>query len=417
MAAFLQELEPHANSMINRREFLASAAVAGGASLLTDRLADAGDASQTAGAAPGLDPWIEVDSAALAHNALAVARLADGKPIIAVVKNNAYGLGLETAGPVIAGLPQVDMLAVVRPTEAYALRKAGVKKPVLLMGPATEEELLELVPMDIVQSPYRSAAPAILGRVAARLGRPVRVHLYVDTGMHRMGLPVAQALPWLETLAASRAVRIEGAFTELTEDQDFDREQAARLRALRADARAKGIDIGRLHAASSDAIMSGTQETFLDAVRPGFALYGGYVSDAAMQRGGLLPAFRLKARVIRTDHLAAGDGVSYHRRWKAEGPQWTATLAIGHVDGYPTGAVKGCEVMIRGRLFPVVGTVSASHTVVALGADEAAQVGDEAILVGPNSPALHPNEVAKRAGWSEYNMFMHLGPSLARQLV
>jgi alanine racemase len=91
-----------------------------------------------------------------------------------------------------------------------------------------------------------------------------------------------------------------------------------------------------------------------------------------------------------------------------------ATLAVGHVDGYPTGAVKGGEVLARGRLYPVVGTVSASHTVIALGDERTLEVGDEVTLVGPDVPAVHPNEVAKRASWSEYNMFMHLSPSLPR---
>jgi alanine racemase len=363
------------------------------------------------------DPWLEIDRAALAHNVRAVVRLAGGRPVIAVVKNNAYGLGLETAGPVLDSFAEVSHLAVVRADEALALRKAGARKPILLMGPATEDELLELTPLDVIQSPYRDVAPALLARVAQRTGRRVRVHLYLDTGMHRMGLSVGQALPWVDALSRSRGLRIEGAFTELTEDADFDRQQATSLRGLQAAASKSGIAIPLLHAASSDAIMHQTTETFLDAVRPGLALYGGYVSERAMQRGELRPAYRLKAPVIRIDHLAAGEGVSYHRRYVAERPVWTATLAVGHVDGYPSGAVKGCEVLAGGRLFPVIGTVSASHTIIALGDDQRLNVGDETTLVGPDHPAIHPNEVAKRAGWSEYNMFMHLSPKLAKRVV
>ena len=402
--------------MMNRREFVIRSAVAGfGASGLsafssTSRLLP--PASHLS-----FDPWLEVDRAALAHNVAAIVRMSGGKRVIAVAKNNAYGLGLTTAGPLFDAMPEVSTLAVVRPEEALALRKAGVKKPILLMAPATEEELLELVPLDIVQSPYRVAAPAILTRVSQRLKRPVRVHLYVDTGMHRMGIPVNEALPWVETLAKSGAVRIEGTFTELVEDADFDRDQAKSLRALQASAQAKGVSIGVLHAASSDAIQHQTTETFLDAVRPGLALYGGYVSDRAIQLGGFKPAYRLKARVIRVDRLAAGEGVSYHRRWKAEKATWIATLAIGHVDGYPSGATKGCEIMVGGRMYPVIGYVSASHTIIALGDEQTVQVGAEAILVGPDHPALHPNEIAKRAGYSEYNMFMHLSPSLRRVVV
>ena len=398
--------------MTSRREFCASVAAAFTAGpLLRGFLPE-----PSAQARSSLDPWIEVDGGALAHNVRAIARLAGNRPIIAVAKNNAYGLGLASAGPLLDALAEVRMLAVVRPDEALALRTAGVRKPILLMGPATEEELLELVPLGVVQSPYRDAAPTLLGRVARRLGRPVPVHLYVDTGMHRMGMPVAQALPWVESLTAgpAPAVTIEGAFTELVEDAQFDREQAARLRELQSAARAKGISVPLLHAASSDALQHQTTETFLDAVRPGLALYGGYVSDRARARADLRPAVALKARVIRVDRLAAGDGVSYHQRWRADRPVWTATLGVGHVDGYPSSAVKGCEVLVAGTPYPVIGTVSASHTIVALGEETTVKVGDEAVLVGGGHPALHPNEIAKRAGYSEYDMFMHLSPSLRR---
>jgi alanine racemase len=365
------------------------------------------------------DPWLEIDGAAFAHNVETVSRLAGGRPILAVAKNNAYGLGLDTAGPLLDALPRIWGLAVVRPGEALALRRAGVRKPVLLMGPASPEEMEALVRRRVRLSATDTAPQHSqrLIRLAARLGRPIPVHLYVDTGMHRMGMPHDQVLPWLGDAALRRAIRIEGAFTELVEDQDFDRAQATRLRGLAESARSRGVSFGRLHAASSDAVMRPTAETFLDLVRPGLALYGGYPTAEAMGRGELRPAYQLKARVVRVALLAPGEGVSYHRRYTAEHPTWIATLAIGHVDGYPSGAVKGCEVLIRDRLCPVVGTVSASHTLVALGAESNVAVGDEAVLVGPARPELHPNRVAEQSGWSEYNMFMHLHPGLARRVL
>lgn len=363
---------------------------------------------------PGFDPWLEIDPTALAHNAETVSRLGGGRPILAVTKNNAYGLGLGTAGPLLDRLAPIWGFGVVRPGEALALRSAGVKKPVLLMGPASDEEAETLVRGEVRLAPYTVADGERLIRLAARMGHPIAVHLYVDTGMHRMGLPHDRVLPWLESAVLRRAIRIEGAFTELVEDPEFDREQADRLTRLAESARAVGVTLGRLHAASSDAVMRPTPETFLDLLRPGLSLYGGYPTAESMAQGELRPAYRLKARVVRVDLLQPGEGVSYHRRYTAERPTWTATLAVGHVDGYPSGAVKGCEVLIGNRLYPVVGTVSASHTVVALGAEATTKVGDEAVLVGPDRPALHPNLVAERSGWSEYNMFMHLNPGLAR---
>lgn len=365
----------------------------------------------------GFDPWLEVDSAALRHNAETLARRAGGRPLLAVLKNNAYGLGLETVGPLLDPLPTVWGFGVVRPGEALALRDAGVKKPVVLMGPAGDEEAAELVRREVRLAPSTAADAPRLIRLAATVGRPIGIHVYVDTGMHRMGVPHAQVLSWLEPADLRRAIRVEGAMTELVEDQDVDREQAARLLRLAEAARAAGVPLGRLHAASSDAVMRPTPETFLDLIRPGLALYGGYPTAESLARGELRPAYRLKARVIRIDQLEAGEGVSYHHRYKAPERGWIATLAIGHVDGYPSGAVKGCEVLIGGRTYPVVGTVSASHTVVALGPETHVGVGDEAILVGPDRPELHPNLVAQRSGWSEYNMFMHLNPTLSKRVI
>lgn len=405
---------------ISRRTFLAASAGIAGFDLTRRDLSAREIQTQRAPAEKppgGFAPWLEIDAAALAHNVSTVRGLSGGRPVIAVTKNNAYGLGLSVAGPLLDRLPDVRALAVVRPDEAFHLRRAGVRKQILLMGPASESELVELVRMDVVQSPHHHDAPALLTRVARKAGRPVRVHAYVDTGMHRMGMPAAQALAWIAQLSRAEGVRVEGAFTELTEDIDFDRRQAAQLREMQSTLRAEGIAIATLHAASSDAVMNGNTDAFLDAVRPGLAIYGGYVSADVMRRGELRPAYRLRTRVMRVDRLAAGDGVSYHRRWVADRPTWTATLAIGHVDGYPSGAVKGCRVLARGRLYPVIGTVSASHTIISLGDEQGLETGDEVTLVGPDDPALHPNEVAKRAGWSEYNMFMHLAQDLKRIVV
>src|ERR1043166_8462035 len=398
--------------IISRRELLAGAAVAAAGTRVTEA-----SPPHAPGPAPrqSLDPWLEIDAAALAHNVAAVSTMAGGRPIIAVVKNNAYGLGLETAGRLLAMQERVFGLGVVRASEAHALRAGGVREPGVLMGPATDEEALEraradvrlapyttdeealeLARADVRLAPYAEADRARWLRMASRLGRPVGVHLYVDTGMHRMGMPHDLVLPWLDDAPLRRALRIEGAFTELTEDNDFDIEHAGRPRSPAGRPRAAGVALGRLHATSSDAIVRPTAETFLDLLRPGLALYGGYPTEESRTRGGLRPAYRLKARVIRLDRLAPGEGVSYHRRYTASEPTVTATLGIGHVDGYPAGAVKGCEVLIRERLHPVIGTVSASHTVVALAAESRVEVGDGVTLVGPDRPSLHPHEVAAR---------------------
>jgi alanine racemase len=397
---------------LSRRKWLATT----GMGILGAEIAAALPGHQAVGA-DGFDPWLEVDGAALAHNAQALSRLAGGRPILAMVKNNSYGLGLETAPRLLEQSNNIWGFGVVRPIEAVTLRRAGVRKPAVLLGPAADDEAMELARLDISLALLGAEQTPQLLRLAAKLQRPVPVHLYVDTGMHRMGIPYASALAVLDSSELRKAIRIEGSLTELVEDQDFDRTQAERLRELARAAGSRGYSLGQLHAASSDAIARPTPETFLDLVRPGLALFGGYPTAESMARGELRLAYRLKARVMRIDRLEAGEGISYHRRFTTAAPTETATLAIGHVDGYPAGATRGAEVLIRDRLYPVVGTVSASHTVVNLGLGSGVRVGDEAILVGPDRPALHPNVVAERSQWSEYNMFMHLHPGLRRQVL
>jgi alanine racemase len=356
----------------------------------------------------GYEPWIEVDDAALLANAREVARLAGGRPILAVIKNGAYGLGIARVGPVLDGAPEVSALAVVKPEEALALRAAGVRKPILLMALADVETGIELVRRGVQLAPFTDDALDRLGAIARAVGRPVPVHAYIDSGMGRMGMRIDRAAPWLETLARSPHVRLEGTFTELAESDASDDEQIARFAAFADAARSRGVAPGALHAASSHGLFFRAHARF-DAVRPGLVLYGAYPAGAMRtQQAMLRPAFRLHARVVRVERIAPGDGVSYGRNYVAERPTWIATLPIGHADGYPRRAVNGGRVMIGARTYPVIGAVSASHTIVELGDDAHAAVGDVATLLGPDDPAIHPNTLAERAEISVYDVLMHL---------
>ncbi len=398
--------------MATRREFLgATAGLVGGAAIEVGPLGP----QQPSIGADRFDPWIEIIAENLRHNVEVTSRMAGGRRIIAVVKNNGYGLGLAQVGRLFDAHPSVTALAVVRFGEALVLREAGVGKPILVMARTTEGEAVELVRRDVRLALLGDDAPDFCRRVAERAARPVGVHLYLDTGMSRMGHPIGRAAEWVAEVAKER-VRIEGAFTELTEDPDFDREQVGKLTALAEQARGRGITLGPLHAASSAGV-DHQPETHLDLVRPGFMLYGGLVSPEARDKKELRAAVRLRARVVRVEQLQPGEGVSYHRRWKATRPTWVAALPLGHVDGFPSGATKGCEILINGKLYPVVGSVSASHTIVAIGDQPEVKVGDLATIMGPDHPSVHPDTVASRAEYSDYGIYFHLSPMLPRVVV
>ena len=368
------------------------------------------------------DPWVEVDPAALRYNVGVLSRLAGGRPIVAVIKNNAYGLGLTTVTPILETMPEVSGFAVVKTQEALALMAAGTAKPVMLMALFGDDEGAELVHQGVHLTLITDDGPARVLRAQERAGRTARLHAKIDTGMSRMGIPYHRALPWLERVRAS-GLSLESTFMGFTEDEEFDREQLRRFGEVATSARAAGVGLGRLHAASSHAVYN-YRESHLDQVRPGISLFGAYPTDSGKEKdiAVLRPALRLRARVVRVERLRAGDSVSYGRHYVADRPTWVATLPVGHSDGYPREAVKGARVLVNGALYPVIGSVSASHTILSLGpfvGEESPPVaiGDVATLVGPDVPEIHPNAVASVTGRSVYDVLMHLSVGLPRVVV
>lgn len=366
----------------------------------------------------GPDAWIEVSSDALHYNTREVSRLAGGRPILAVVKNNAYGLELTIAAKILASFPEIGGFAAVKATSCLALREAGIKKPILLMGLTPGHLGEELVQRDIQLSAYTPKALTRLEPLARSVGRAVEIHFYLDTGMGRMGMPFREALPWMRSVASSNLIEVNGTYMAFTEEIDFDPEQLRRFNSLVDRARMEQLPLGNLHAASSNGVFH-LPDAHLDMVRPGIALYGAYPSRPDEERSiaELIPAFSFKTTVVRVARLNKGDSVSYGRNYVAEKSTWIATLSVGHADGYARKAVDGAHVLIGDQLYPVIGAVSASHTIVEIGEEKSVEVGDVATLIGPEHPAIHPNTFATTTGVSVYDVLMHLNPEMERVVV
>lgn len=363
------------------------------------------------------DPWLEIESAALRKNVSVVSSLANKRPILAVIKNNGYGLGLTTVAAVLEPMPQVAGFAVVKAEAAIALRDAGIKKPVLLMGLFSDKDGEELLRRDIQLSICTDDSAARIMRASKSAAQPATAHIYLDTGMSRMGIPYHRAMPVLNKLR-ELDINIASTFTGFTEESDFDREQLGRFIQITDAAHASGVELGALHAASSHAVFN-YADAHLDQVRPGIALFGAYPSDFASERAiaKLHPAMRLKARIVRVEQLRAGDSVSYGRNYVAEKSTWIATIPAGHTDGMPRTAVDGAQVLVNGTPYPVIGAISASHTIIEVGAERSVKIGDVATMLGPDHEAIHPNQFANSTGTSVYDRLMHLNPTLPKVVI
>jgi alanine racemase len=362
------------------------------------------------------DPWLEIDPRLLAENVTEVARAAGGRPILAVIKNNGYGLGVVNVARVLAPLPQVAGLAVIKLQEALAIRDAGLMAPLLLMGPFEERDLDEMHRRNIMPMVYTPIGGA-LERVATSAGKPMRIHVCVDTGLGRVGVPFREATPLIRDLASRRGVVIDGTMMTFTEDEAFDQEQLRRFNTLAAAWTSLGLTTGRRHAASSYTLFQ-HDNAGLDMVRPGMALFGVYPEPKfrSLNRMTLRPAAALRARVILVKRLAAGDSAGYNRAYIAKADTWIATLPVGHADGWPRVSAKGAKVRIGERHYPVIASVSASHTIVEIGPEAAVKIGDIATLWDWQDGS-RPEDVAMACGASVYDLLMHLGGHLPRRVL
>jgi alanine racemase len=235
--------------------------------------------------------------------------------------------------------------------------------------------------------------------------------------MGRVGIPHDEAPALLRTLAARKSVRLEGIMTTLTEDEVFDKEQVGRFTTLADSLERDGIRIGRRHAASSYALFR-SSDAFLDMVRPGMALFGVY-SEPPFRRLGLMdlrPAVAMRCRVALVKQLEPGESAGYNRAFTPKQTTWIATLPVGHADGWPRLAAKGAHVRIGDRLYPVVASVSASHTIVDLGAQTTVATGDVATIFDWTDGS-RPEDVAEACGASVYDLTMHLSALLPRRIV
>lgn len=374
---------------------------------------------------PDARAWREIDLDALRQNtALLRETLPASCALMAVVKADAYGHG---AVPVARTLRRegVRLFAVACLAEGIALRKAGIRDRILILGWTDPAQAPLLRRWKLTAT----VADAEHGRALSAQGVSVRVHLAVDTGMHRLGIP-AEEIGTLASLFALPNLRVTGVYSHLCtadgsaeNDRAFARRQAETFAHTLAMLRGLGLDPGLTHLQASYGILNPACVVGLafGAARPGLVLYGVYSDTAKMEHPlPLRPVLSLRARVAAVHRVPAGEGAGYGLAFTARRDTCLAVLAIGYADGLPRDyAAKGGVVLLHGARCPVVGRVCMDQMLVdATDLPAAPKAGETATLIGTDgAETLHAEEVAETCGTITNELLSRLGPRLGLRVM
>jgi alanine racemase len=358
-----------------------------------------------------------VDTGAIEHNVRHLSSLlAGGAAMCAVVKADGYGHGHAAAGrAALAG--GASWLAVATATEAQALRDAGLTDArLLVMGALTPDDLSTAIEAEAdVVAWTREVVEAIASRGATR----VRIHVKLDSGMGRLGTKdPAEARELCDLVDRTEGLELAGLMTHFATadepgDDHFPR-QLERFSELVSDVRAAHPDV-TVHAANSAATYRDPAAHF-DLVRCGVAIYGldPFGEDPAGR--GLRPAMRLESYVASVKRFEPGDSAGYGRSWTATEATDVAVLPIGYGDGWRRALSNNSDVLVRGRRYPLVGTVSMDNVTIDVGTGSDVQVGDRAVLIGEqDGEAILAEEVARRLDTINYEVTCGLTQRVRRE--
>lgn len=363
--------------------------------------------------------WIELDAAALRHNLAALGSLLPaGASLMPVIKANAYGHGdLEIARLCVGA--GADAFAVATAAEGVRLRRGGVRGTILVLGYSGPE----LAPLLARYRLTQTVVSTEHARALDACGRRLAVHLKVDTGLHRLGIPWDDTQSLTAPYSCSH-LRVTGVFTHLADTERLDeasqartREQLRRFRAAVDGLRSAGHAPGTVHFQGSYGLLN-YPGLPCGYARPGIALYGvlSAPGDATTAVLPLRPVLSLRARVSQLHTLAAGEAAGYDGAYTAHRPTVLATLSIGYADGWPRTLSNGAgRVLLHGRTAPIVGLICMDQLLVDVTDMEGVAPGDTATLIGRDGDAvLTAEEAAQAAGTITNELLSRLGPRLER---
>jgi len=367
--------------------------------------------------------WAEISKSALGENVAQIRRHAGEQEIIAVVKANAYGHGLAGTAKALREIG-IREFAVASLGEGLELRQAGIGtrgSKILVLGYSLPSHADEVVSSGLCQTVISAHEIRALAMASEKLGKPARIQVKIDTGMHRLGAPAGDFSRLMDALARFPSVKLEGVYTHYSSADEPDSPVTEiqfgtfkkALEAHKLGARVK------LHASNSAALIN-FPKLKLDKIRPGIAIYGEYASRLVPRAMPLRPALSLRSRIVEVKSLGKGHAAGYNRLFinESAAPIRVGIIPVGYADGIMTRSSGRREVLVRGRRCRVVGAVSMDFTHILLGDDMSIGVGEPVTLIGSDGKeTITATELGEMLGTHAYEVLCLIPTRIPRKYV
>ncbi|HEX9742973.1 MAG TPA: alanine racemase [Nitrospiraceae bacterium] len=359
-----------------------------------------------------------VDLGALAHNLDQVRRRLDSTcQVIAVVKADAYGHGAVPVARTLESLA-VSRFGVATLDEGIALREAGIRSSILLMGALFPEQFSGVVAHDLTPVLYEQALSEEFAKHLAGRSTPYPIHLKIETGMGRLGLEPEEVAALLQSPAFRGPLKAEGLMTHLADSDNADpaytTTQLERFRAVIRYVQTEKLALPLIHTANSAAIL-GHPEARFTAVRPGIMLYGYHTATHLSPAPELRPVLSLTTRVVQVRKLKAGESTSYGRTYMVRRPSRIAVLPLGYADGYSRSLSNKGEVLINGKRASVVGRVCMDMSMVDVTDVPGVSAGTEVTVIGrQEDQQITAADLAAWQGTIAYEVLCKIGNRVTR---
>jgi alanine racemase len=358
---------------------------------------------------------IHIDLDAITHNYRQLKQATGaGAGVMAVIKSDAYGHGMV---PVAKALEKErpPFFAVFELEEAISLRQAGCTVPILILLGISEEEAPLVVEQGFTVALFDRHVAEALSRACLKQLKHVPVHLKVDTGMTRLGVPWEKVAAFLQSVRSLEGIRLDGIFSHFAVSDEpenpFTAEQMRRFKLAVKEARKQGLCENAVHMANSGAVLQKIA-TDLDLVRPGISLYGSSPAEGLDRGVALKQAMTFTSRIVRVEKVKPQTPISYGCTYRTKTTQTIATIPVGYDDGFSRLLSNRGEVLVRGFRVPVVGRTCMNLTMIDVTHAHGVSVGDEVVLLGAQGgEIITAEELARKTGTISYEIYCTLGKS------